>query len=244
KECVPGSDMYKTIVGHMLHKYEQDKTMIYDQYGNCHSFEKVFVHLADNYVLGGKMKGYYSEETEELIGERIAVLKHLLPGSRVPDLFMIDTINGQEVKQMGFDTVTTSESATYLYNRNVEKLQPMFRSLYQVQAKYTVLAFWAVDCGTCKKEIPKLHEELQKLKGKADVQVFAVQTKSELFNDWKKFIREKELVDFIHVFDPVHLNNLKEQFDIVATPVVYLLDRNKTIKGKKLIPEQEVEVIE
>jgi thiol-disulfide isomerase/thioredoxin len=244
KQCVPGTSMYQTLVGHFAHKYEQNKTMTFDQFGRCHSFEKVFVHLADNYIIGGKMKGYYSEETEKLITDKINIIRHLLPDARVPDLYMIDTIHGAEVKKMGFDTARSSESATYIYNRNIDRLRPLFKSLYSVKAKYTVLVFWAEDCGHCRKEVPKLHEAVQKLKGKVDFRVFAVQTKEDLFNEWKKFISDQKLTDFIHVFDPVHLNNLKEQFDIDATPVIYLLDRDKKIKGKKLTPEQVVDIIE
>jgi thiol-disulfide isomerase/thioredoxin len=244
KQCVPGTTMYQTLVGHFAHKYETAKTMSFDQAGKCHSFEKVFVHLCDNYILGGKMKGYYSEETEKAIADKINIVRHLLPDARVPDLFAIDTINGPAVKKMGFDTVSSSEAATALYMKNQEQLARMFRTLYGVSAKYTVLVFWAEDCGHCQKEVPKLHDELKVLKGKVDYKVFAVQTKSELFKEWKKFITEKKLTDFIHVFDPVHMNNLKEQFDIDATPVIYLLDKDKRIKGKKLTPEQVVDIIE
>jgi hypothetical protein len=45
------------------------------------------------------------------------------------------------------------------------------------------------------------------------------------------------------VFDPVHLNNTKEKFDITSTPVIYLLDKDKRIKGKKLSADQTLEII-
>jgi len=70
-----------------------------------------------------------------------------------------------------------------------------------------------------------------------------VQTKDELFDSWKKFIVEKKLTDFIHVFDPIHLNNLKERFDIYSTPVLYILDKDKKIKAKRLGAEQVVEML-
>src|SRR6185369_8726538 len=89
----------------------------------------------------------------------------------------------------------------------------------------------------------KLHKDLKEIKGKIDFKVFAVQTKEELYDTWKKFIIEKELTDFIHVFDPIHINNLKERFDIVGTPVIYLLDADKKIIGKKLVSEQTVDII-
>jgi thiol-disulfide isomerase/thioredoxin len=212
KQCVSGSLLFNTLVGHFTYKYETNKAMSFDIYGNCNTFEKVFVHLSDNYITNGMAKGIYDDETIAKISERVNVLRNLLPGAKVADLHMIDTTNGKQVLAMGFDTARTSAGVTYLYNKNFEKLQPMFRSLSQVRAKYTVLVFWAVDCGHCQTEIPKLHEDLKKIRNSVDVKVYAVQTKEELYKDWKKFIGEKKLLHFTHVFDPIHLNNLKENF--------------------------------
>jgi thiol-disulfide isomerase/thioredoxin len=144
---------------------------------------------------------------------------------------------------MGFDTASSSKSITDLYYKNIEKLTPMFKTLYQVNAKYTILVFWAVDCGHCQTEIPKLHEDLKALKGKIDFKVFAVQTKDDLYDSWRKFLIDKKLGDFIHVYDPVHLNNLKERFDIYSTPVIYVLDKDKKIKAKRLGAEQVVDML-
>ena len=105
------------------------------------------------------------------------------------------------------------------------------------------MIFWAVDCGHCKTEIPILNTGLKALKGKIDVKVYAVQTKDELFNDWKKFIVDNKLNDFVNVFDPIHLNNLKERFDIYSTPVIYILDRDKKIKAKRLSADQVVDLL-
>jgi thiol-disulfide isomerase/thioredoxin len=156
---------------------------------------------------------------------------------------MIDSIYGKQVLKMGFDTSKTSKGITDLYYKNIDKLTPMFKSLYEVKAKYTVLIFWAADCGHCQKEVPKLHENLKSLKGKIDVKVYAVQTKKELFDSWKKFQVENKLTDFINVFDPIHLNNLKERFDIYSTPVIYILDKDKRIKAKRLDAEQVVSML-
>lgn len=243
-QCVPGSTMFNTLVGHFTMKYETNKSMSFDQYGKSNTFEKVFIHLADKYIISGKTEGYYSAETIVKIKERVDILRNLLPGARVSNLYMIDTTYGRRVMKMGFDTAKTSESVTYLYNKNLSVLTPMFRQLYDLKAKYTILVFWAADCSHCTTEVPKLHSDLQKLKGKVDYGVYAVQTKEDLFETWRKFIIEKKLGDFTHVFDPIHLNNLKDQFDITATPVIYLLDKEKRIIGKKLAHDQVVEIIE
>jgi thiol-disulfide isomerase/thioredoxin len=230
-------------VGHFTYEFEKNKSMSFDQYGHSNTFEKVFIYLADNYIVNGKTDGYYSAETVASIKERVDILRRLLPGTKVNNLYMIDTTYGERVLKMGFDTARTSESVTYLYNLNAERLKPMYRPLYDVKAKYTVLVFWAADCSHCQTEVPKLQKSLQALDGKVDYKVYAVQTKEELLDAWKKFIIEKKLNNFIQVFDPIHLNNLKEQFDINATPVIYLLDQDKRIIAKKLAADQVTEII-
>jgi thiol-disulfide isomerase/thioredoxin len=233
-KCTEGNLVYNLLLGYFTYTAEQSKIM---------GFDKVFVHLANKYVITGKAKGVYTEETVAKIKERTEIMQNLLIDAKVSDLFMVDTVYGRQVQKMGFDTAKTSKSVTDLYYKNLEKLNPMFRSLYQVNAKYTVLVFWAADCGHCQTEIPKLNEGLKDIKGKIDFKVYAVQTKDELFDSWRKFIIEKKLNDFINVFDPIHLNNLKEKFDIYSTPVIYILDKDKRIKAKRLGADQVVDML-
>lgn len=226
--------VYNLLLGHFTYKYEQSKIM---------GFDKVFVHLADKYVVNGNAVkcGVYSKETVTKIKERTDILRNLLLESKVAELYMIDTIYGKQVMKMGFDTAKTSKSVTDLYYKNLEKLTPMFNNLYSIKAKFTVLVFWASDCGHCQTEIPKLSENLKEIKGKIDFKVFAVQTKED-YEVWRKFIIDKKL-DFINVFDPIHLNNLKERFDIYSTPVIYILDNDKKIKAKRLGADQVINML-
>ncbi len=233
-KCDEGNLVYNLLIGYFTYKYEQSKIM---------GFDKVFVHIADKYILTGKAKGVYSDETVKSIKERVDIMRNLLLEAKVSELYMIDTTNGRQVRKMGFDTASSSKSITDLYYKNIEKLTPMFKTLYQVNAKYTILVFWAADCGHCQTEVPKLHEDLKAIKGSIDYKVFAVQTKDELYDSWKKFIIDKKLNDFIHVYDPVHLNNLKERFDIYSTPVIYILDKDKKIKAKRLGAEQVIDML-
>lgn len=233
-KCGSENLVYNLLVGYFTYKYEQSKIM---------GFDKVFVHVADKYILSGRASQVYTDETTKKIRERVDIMRNLLLEAKVKELYVIDTANGGTVRKMGFDTASTSKSITDLYYKNLEKLTPLFKTLSSVNAKYTVLVFWAVDCGHCKTEVPKLHDALKEVKGKYDIKVFAVQTKDELYKDWKKFIVENKLTDFIHVFDPIHINNLKESFDIYSTPVIYILDQEKKIKAKRLGAEQVVDMI-
>lgn len=221
--CIPDEMVYNILLGHFTYKYEQDKRM---------GFDKVFVHLGKNYIINGKAKEVYTDETIAKIKERVEIMENLLLESKATELYMIDTTDGKKVMTLGFDTVKTSAAATELYYKHQDRLLPMFKTLYSVKAKFTVLVFWDVDCGHCQTEIPKLDEVLKELNGKVDFKVFAVYTKED-FNKWRKWIIDKK-IDFIHVFDPIHLNNIKFKYDINSTPVIYILDKDKKIKGKKL----------
>ncbi|MBL7919268.1 MAG: AhpC/TSA family protein [Bacteroidia bacterium] len=241
-QCNEGSNTYNTMLGYLTHSFENNKTMTFDNRGNTITFEKAFVHICDKYIIPGKAKGVYSEETVEKIKQKIDVMRNLLPGAKVPDISMFDTIGGKALMKMGFDTARTSLGISALYEKNINQITPLYRNLYQVNAKYTILVFWAEDCGHCQTEIPKLNENLKELKGKVDFKVFAVQTKGDLYEKWRKFVVDKKL-DFINVYEGIPFNNLRDRFDIFATPVIYILDKDKKIKAKKLAAEQVVEII-
>ncbi len=232
-KTTPGSSMNKFLLAYFTPTYESSKVM---------GFDKVFVHIIDTYFRTGQAKGIYEDKTIEKIIERGTILKPLLLGSKAPDLLMIDTIGHRSIAKMGFDTVKTSGGATKLYYDNIQNLAQTFAPLYSVKADYLILVFWDVDCGHCKTEIPKLLEEYHALKKeKYDVKVFSVYTQHE-YEKWHKYILENKL-DWINVYDGVHINNIKEKYDIYSTPVIYMLDRNKVIKAKRIGTEQVKDII-
>jgi thiol-disulfide isomerase/thioredoxin len=117
-----------------------------------------------------------------------------------------------------------------------------FTSLYKVDADYTILVFWDPGCGHCKKAMPKIKKIHDKFKNK-NVEVFAVCTITDTA-EWKKFIREKQLDDFINVIDRYNLSHFIDYYDIYSTPVIYLLDKDKKIIAKRIDPEQLDELLE
>lgn len=232
KQSPNGSEMFKYLFVHFMVTYENHKLM---------GFDKIFVHLTDEYVKKGAVKNIYDPATTEKIVEKSDRIKPLLIGKVAPELLLFDTITGKTVNKMGFDTASTSESITKLYYANAQKLAPMFITLSSVKAKYTILVFWDVDCGHCKEEIPKLLKIYHELAKTIDVKVFSVYTQTE-FDKWRKYIIENKL-DFINVYDPIHINNLKNKYDIFTTPKVFLLDKDKVILSKHMPVDKITELI-
>jgi thiol-disulfide isomerase/thioredoxin len=119
----------------------------------------------------------------------------------------------------------------------------MFNRLYSVTADYIVLVFWDVDCGHCQKEIPKLIKLYNELKQeKKDLKVYSVYTLHE-GDKYLKYIADNGLQDWINVYDGAHINNVTVKYDVYSTPVIYILDKNKKIKAKRIGVEQVKDII-
>lgn len=130
-------------------------------------------------------------------------------------------------------------------------LQDKRIDLYDVEAPYTVLAFWDPTCGHCTVEIPKmklLNDKEWKQKG---IVVFAINNNTNEMIKWKEFIEKEKLQDWIHVYPPKVLNGnyTQEQVDfqtlynVRQTPVFYLLDKDKKIIAKKVGFENYIDII-
>jgi alkyl hydroperoxide reductase subunit AhpC len=223
---------FKWVTHNLTYMSESSKVMGMDAF---------FVYMVNKHYKTGKAYWLDEKQLEKVIS-RANILEPLLLGKKAQDLQLIDTTGIKTIKKLGIDTMTTSETLTKAYYNNQETLQKLLVSMNGIKADWTVLVFWDVDCGHCKKEIPVIADTYHKLKkeGKS-IEVFAVYTQHE-YDKWKKFIKESNL-DWLNVADAVHLNNLKEKYDIYSTPVIYLLDKNKVIKAKRIGAEQLEEVI-
>jgi thiol-disulfide isomerase/thioredoxin len=79
----------------------------------------------------------------------------------------------------------------------MEDINGVWHQLKYIKAEYIIIAFWEPDCGHCKKEIPKLHEYYKTVRD-SGVVVMAVYTQHDK-DEWKKFVEEKQLDDWINV---------------------------------------------
>jgi hypothetical protein len=228
-QAVEGSIMYRLLLAHFVNKYETSKIMGYD---------KVFVYIVDKYFKTGKAKDIYNDDNiVNNIINRANILRPLLLEAVAPDLPMIPIESHDKIAKMGFENAKTSEEMTKIFYANAPEIEKTFLKLRSIKAKYTLLVFWDVDCSHCQAEIPKLIDLYhQLLKEKFDVKVFSVYTQQE-FEKYKKYVEEKKL-DWINVYDGVHYNNLKDKYDIYSTPVIYILDKDKKIKAKRIDVDQ------
>lgn len=115
-----------------------------------------------------------------------------------------------------------------------------YRSFNELTNRFTILVFWDQTCSHCKKEMESLNQLYAS--HKYDLGIYAVNTTND-FEGWKHYLNEKKYPFF-------HVNGMKSitpdfhnLYDIYSVPVIYLLDKNKTIIAKKISAEQLENVI-
>ncbi|MBF6640904.1 redoxin domain-containing protein [Flavobacterium sp. J49] len=225
----PESLLFKLVLAHLTYTYESSKIM---------GFDKVFVHLSDKYFKTGKANGIYDDaDVVQRIIKRADKLKPLLVGAKAMDLSMIRAEDFHKMKAMGFEDAKNSDEMTKVFYKNINEVNKMWVKLSEVKADYTILVFWDVDCGHCQKEIPVLVKAYNELiLEKKNVKVFSVYMQHE-GDKYLKYIADNKL-PFINVYDGAHYNNAIEKYDVYSTPVIYILDKNKVIKAKRIEAEK------
>jgi len=107
----------------------------------------------------------------------------------------------------------------------------MFVSLYDIEKDFTVIYFWEPDCGHCAESTPRLKAWYDKAKNQG-VEVFSVCTAGEK-SKWQNYISEHKL-DWINGWDPERRTNFGFYYNVEATPLLYILDKEKNIIAKKI----------
>lgn len=115
-------------------------------------------------------------------------------------------------------------------------------ALHSIKAKYTVLFVWDPDCGHCQKETPVLRDFYKANKDKYNLEIFAAYAEYDPIA-WKRYIVKNNLI-WLNVSDFQHRSFFKNHYDINATPVIYVLDKDKKIVAKKIGAAQLGDVLE
>ncbi|MCF8219083.1 MAG: DUF5106 domain-containing protein [Bacteroidales bacterium] len=104
--------------------------------------------------------------------------------------------------------------------------------LHSIDAKYLAIYFWEPGCGHCERETPKLRKIYHEMKDEG-FKVYSVCIDRNNPEKWKNYIRENDL-DWINVYDGNKWTNFRKLYDLMATPTIYLLDKDKKILAKRI----------
>jgi hypothetical protein len=198
-------EMYKFLLNWLTDEYINPKYMGQDA---------VFVHLFEKYHSKGLSK-WLNEKQMEAISRRAYMLMANLIGEKAADLEMLD-------------------------------MEDKPSSLYNLNADYTVICFWDPNCGHCKEEVPRLDSIYRASWKNHNVKIFAVLTPDNKENakpEWLSFIKSHNLSEWKHVYTTKEMEaaeraaqkpGFRQLYDVTMTPILYLLDKEKRIIGKKL----------
>jgi peroxiredoxin len=202
-------EMYKFLLNWLTDEYINPKYMGQDA---------IFVHLFEKYHTKG-LTNWLNEKQMEVINRRGYMLMANLVGAQAADLEMIDTAG-----------------------------KPA--SLYSVNADYVLVCFWDPNCGHCKEEVPRIDSIYEASWKKHGLKVYAVlsgDSKEDIKPAWLKFIHEHHIEEWVNVYQTKEMEEAtaaaqkpgyRQLYDVIMTPTVFLLDKEKKIIAKKLNWEQ------
>ena len=186
--------------------------------------DAIFVHLFNKYH-SKNLSPWLNEKQMETISRRAYMLMANLIGDKAANLEMIDSTG---------------------------KATP----LYDVNADYTVVCFWDPNCGHCKEEVPRLDSIYQASWKNHNVKIYAVLTpddKASSRTDWVNFIKTHNLGSWVNVYQTKEMEDadykaqrpsFRQLYDVIMTPTLFLLDKDKRIIGKKLTWKQLNDLME
>lgn len=183
--------------------------------------DAVFVHLFEKYHSKG-VSSWLNEKQLTAISNRAYMVMSNLIGEPAANLEMVDSAG-------------------------------VFSPLYNINANYTVIVFWDPTCGHCRVEVPRLDSMYEAKWKKEGVKIYAVLAETHEKEKWTEFIREHHLRDWTNVYETDEQKKAKEDakkpsykqlYDVIQTPTLYLLDKDKRIIAKKLTLEQMDDVLQ
>jgi thiol-disulfide isomerase/thioredoxin len=183
--------------------------------------DAVFVHLFEKYHSKG-ISSWLNEKQLTTISNRAYMLMSNLIGEQAANLEMVDS-SGVSIP------------------------------LYSVNAPYTIVCFWDPTCSHCREELPHLDSIYQATWKKEGVKIYGVLSETKEQTKWKEFMNKNNLKDWINVYqtdeqkkkeEDLKQPSYKQLYDVIQTPTLYLLDKDKRIIAKKLTWQQLDDVLQ
>ncbi len=148
------------------------------------------------------------------------------------------TLERMEYKVNAFKNVLIGSPAP---NFELPNTEGVLKSLAEVKADYTLVVFYSSLCSHCREAMPTIQNALKNMDSKK-LKVFTVCTDG-VREPWLSFLEEMKMKDWINVIDKQPDTDIQKKYVTWNLPVLYLLDRNKTIVANRIKPENLHELI-
>ena len=115
-------------------------------------------------------------------------------------------------------------------------------SLGDFTKDFTILLFWKPDCGHCTKAMPHIIEFQEKYKDKSvDLLTICTKTGKDYGKCWEG-VEEKNMMGLLNAGDEYHRSRIFSKYFVNSTPAIYILDKDKKIKLKK-VPAENLDAV-
>tara|TARA_Y100000385_G_scaffold211110_1_gene219070 strand:+ start:3451 stop:4890 length:1440 start_codon:yes stop_codon:yes gene_type:complete len=111
----------------------------------------------------------------------------------------------------------------------------------EIAKPVTVLVFWDINCGHCKKEMPIISNMYDSMTNE-NIEIYAVYTQGD-WEGWKKRLA-KDKFNFINVANAFGEDKFRKKYNIRTTPQIFVLDKDKNIRFKKIGAKDLLKTIE
>lgn len=174
--------------------------------------DKVFLHVYEQYLSGDTPKANWLNERQMKI-----------------------------IKDRAY-MLMANQLGTKAYDIELPDSAGKMKSMYQLQAKYTVVAFWDVHCGKCREEMPRMDTIYNTKWKQRGVKIYAVMVNESSLADWPAYIKQHGPT-WVHVHQPAAMRtaeekagkpNFRQLYDMRSTPTLFLLDAEKRIIAKNV----------
>ncbi|MFO7657803.1 MAG: thioredoxin-like domain-containing protein [Bacteroidales bacterium] len=198
---------------------------------NILGMDAVYIYLAEKYYISESWwsdKKFISD-----LKDRISKAKPLLLGKTAPDMELM------LIPDSHFLAAET-DTALKRFPHIGSKIQ-----MHNIESPYLVLVFWEAECGHCKTVLPQLQKLYKESLHDKNIKILAIST---LFGEegkieWVDFVNKNKLYGWMNAWNP-YSYQFKIDYDILSTPQLFILDKDKKIVAKRISPEQIEPMIE
>ena len=256
-------------VAQIMAGLSEAETALMDQAGE---FQKLFPQSAHReevrQALGEMLRRNFGSMgfliPQDRVAEVEACTRKLLVGAAGADAMGLDMVLCQVASQLPADRArvlygqlsreSTTEPARSMAKRALKDLgrlgMPLDISfeavdgrrvrLAELAGKVVLIDFWSTDCVPCVRELPNLKQLLAKYNAHG-LELVGIPLDSD--RDTLQRCIAKQQIDWPQYFDPAgRTNRLAQEFGIVGTPVVWLVDRHGLLRDLSGGQDQETKI--
>lgn len=148
------------------------------------------------------------------------------------DVTWIDSAQNLELRRQ-YEIIKNNRIGMKAHNLELQTLEGETINTNDIEAEYLLLYFYNPGCGHCQTTTPEIHDKLYTKYKEKGLKVVTINLNNDK-EEWAEFVQSKNISDWINCADPEYRSQYWMYYDTSSVPSIFVLDKNKTIIGKKI----------